>query len=77
MELTKSETRTLILALGTAIEHERAALEGLRKETPARDFAVSQVINDRLHHLAELERIRQRLIGGKIASGYPQFSKGA
>jgi hypothetical protein len=39
MELTKSETRTLILALGTAIEHERAALEGLRKETPARDFA--------------------------------------
>jgi hypothetical protein len=60
MELTKNETRTLVLAVGTAIEHEKAALEGLRNQ--AREWGVSRAVSDRESHLADLERIRQRLI---------------
>jgi hypothetical protein len=65
MELTTSEIRTVILALGTAIEREKVALDGLRKEMTARDFGVNQAINHRVHHLADLERIRHRLTAEK------------
>jgi hypothetical protein len=64
MELTKDETRTLLLAVGTAIEHEKEALEALRHQH-WRDFGVGQAINDRERHMADLERIRKRLIAGE------------
>jgi hypothetical protein len=61
MELTKDENRTLVLAVGTAIEHEKVALDRLRHQ--ARDFGLGQAISDRERHMADLERIRKRLIG--------------
>jgi hypothetical protein len=64
MEVTKGEAKTLILAVGTAIEHEKAALEDLRNHN-TQEFGVSHAINDRERHIAELEKIRKRLIAGE------------
>ena len=61
MELTKAETTTLILALGTAIEKETHTLQDLIKENIEAE-GMANVIQERQRHLANLGQLRRRFI---------------
>ena len=59
MELTKSETKTLILACSVAIEKECAALPGLELEV--RESGIRRAIDERTRNISDLNKIRKRL----------------
>jgi hypothetical protein len=59
MDLTKRETQVLVLAIGTAIEKEKSALDGLKTEIP--ELGIKQAIAERSRNIAELDGIRKRL----------------
>jgi hypothetical protein len=59
MDLTKRETQVLVLAIGTAIQKEKAALDGLKIEIP--ELGIRQAIAERSRNIADLDRIRKRL----------------
>jgi hypothetical protein len=61
MELTKAETTTLILALGTAIEKETHSLQDLIRENIEAE-GMANVIQERQRHLANLDQLRRRFI---------------
>ena len=58
MELNKSETRTLILALSTAIEKEYVTLDLLARKAGRRN---ADDFREREEHLEDLNRLRTRL----------------
>jgi hypothetical protein len=62
MELTKRERQLLALAIGVAMDKERHAIESLSHELPARD--IKQAIDERIRHVTELDRLRERLNAG-------------
>jgi hypothetical protein len=65
MELSKSETQIVVLALGRAIEHEARALENCIKEAHPSNRRAGEIdvaIKHRQRVMKELEQLRQRLI---------------
>jgi hypothetical protein len=60
IELTKRECQVLVLAIGTAIDKERHAIESLAREMRRRDIALA--ITERTAHVKELDRLRGRLL---------------
>ncbi len=63
MNLTRRETKTLALAVGVAIDKERRAIEELLKGEVRAD-GINRVIHERMEHVAELDRLRLKLIAG-------------
>jgi hypothetical protein len=63
MNLTRREAQTLVLAVGVAIDKERCAIEQLSKGVMQGD-GISRVIRERAQHVAELDRLRMKLIAG-------------
>ncbi len=59
MELTKAETRLIVLAIGTAIEQETLAIRRLEREQPGGD--IKAVIAQRSQNILDLGRLRDRL----------------
>jgi len=60
MELTKRETQLLLLAIGSAIEKEKAAIDGLKTERQ-KALGIQEAIVERSRNIADLDRIRKRL----------------
>jgi hypothetical protein len=63
MNLTRREAQTLVLAVGVAIDKERRAIEQLLKGEVRAD-GLKRVIQERTQHVAELDRLRSKLIAG-------------
>jgi hypothetical protein len=60
MELTKRETRVLVLAIGVALEKEGQALKELQSEVKMLD--IQAAIAERTRYMRELDSLRMRLI---------------
>jgi len=59
MQLTKTETRLLVIAIGTAIEKENRALEALKREV--QQLGIRATIAERTRCIRELDRLRERI----------------
>jgi hypothetical protein len=60
MTFTKRETQILVLAIGTAIDKETRAIEGLKTEV--RQLGIKAAIDERNRHVGEIKRLRDRFI---------------